>query len=68
MSALDLKRIGTAHELRKRAEGYRHLARFIADKRAIAIIHSLSGELDARAGEIEREILERSETSTEHAA
>ena len=68
MSALDQRRIGTAYELRKRAEGYRHLARFIGDERALGIIHRLSRELDETAGEIEREILERTETSTEHAA
>ena len=52
----DLARICTAHELRRKAERYRNLALSIVDKRAVAVIQTMSRELDLRAREIESEV------------
>jgi hypothetical protein len=61
-------RLAAAQELRKKADRYRELARWLVDARAAEITERMSRECDERADEIEREILEQTKADRSHAA
>jgi hypothetical protein len=68
MSVKDLTRARIAHELRRKAERYRSLACGVNDERALEIIQTMSRELDEKAAQIEREVLERTPSRKDRAA
>jgi hypothetical protein len=59
MASLKPDQLDTAHHLRRKAKRYRDLAITNGDERDVAIMRTLSREIDEEAAQIEQEVLEQ---------